>query len=186
MMTEQQNMLDVVCSHIRAESAQGRLCPLSLLPGLAHEAEAAAPAAVTADQLAELLAESTAEDISLMRGTAEIYYFSEQSMTAAYARHLFRVAEKDPLRLIADTARDESRVYPRPTPLASFMAPPFSLSAAAVDEALQTIASRTDYADIASCVASNGDRYIYSSQFLSAPLAESLAEWAAVGERENP
>lgn len=180
---EQQPTLDAVCAGIRAESKLGKLCPLSALPELASAPPAGA---ATASELEALLAQDAPEDIKLMRGAADSYYFSELSMTAAYAKHLFRVAEKDPLRLIAETAREESSAYPRPTPLVAFQSPPFSLSAGEVEAAIASMAGRPEYADIARCAASNGDAYVYSTSSLTPAYAESLAEWASVGLKENP
>jgi len=188
---EQQSTLDAVCGCIRAESKEGRLCPLSSMPGLVSAAlagsEAAAPGSLpSAEAIETLLATEAPDDVKLMRGASEIYYFSEFSMTAAYAKHLFRVSEKDPPKLIADTARDESKTYPRPTLLRTFLDPPFTLSRDELDEALAAIARRPEFSDIRRCVASNGDEYVYSDAHLSRPHAESLAEWASVGEKENP
>lgn len=190
---EQQPTLDAVCACIRAESKLGRLCPLSALPELVSAIPASATAAsegetalVAPSELEALLAQNAPEDVKLMRGAADSYYFSELSMTAAYAKHLFRVAEKDPLRLIAETAREESSAYPRPTPLIAFQSPPFALSAAEVEAAIASMAGRPEYADIARCAASNGDAYVYSTSSLTPAYAESLAEWASVGLKENP
>jgi len=190
---EQQPTLDAVCACIRAESKLGKLCPLSTLPELvsaplasAAEASAGMPVRVSASDLEALLAQAAPEDVKLMRGASDSYFFSELSMTAAYAKHLFRVAEKNPLRLIAETAREESSVYPRPTPLVAFQSPPFSLSADEIEAAIASMAGRSEYADIARCAASNGDAYLYSTASLSPAYAESLAEWASVGQKENP
>ncbi len=42
------------------------------------------------------------------------------------------------------------------------------------------------YADTCATAASNGDRYLYSTQYLTEAYAAGLAEWASVGEKENP
>lgn len=190
---EQQPTLDAVCARIRSESKLGKLSPLSTLPELASAPPAAATAAseevpvrIEAAELEALLAQNAPADVKLMRGAADSYYFSELAMTAAYAKHLFRVAEKDPLRLIAETAREESSVYPRPTPFVAFQSPPFSLSAGEIEAAIASMAGRSEYADIARCAASNGDAYLYSTNYLTPAYAESLAEWASVGQKENP
>jgi hypothetical protein len=121
-----------------------------------------------------------------MRGARELYYFSELAMTAAYAKHLFRIAERDPVRLIAETARDESQTYPRPTPLHTFYGPPFNMGEPEVESALAELAASTEYGDIATCAASNGERFVYSNAHLTPAHAERLAEWIAVEEKENP
>jgi hypothetical protein len=133
-----------------------------------------------------LVQASGAEDLKKMEGSADVYFFSDLSMTEAYALHLYRIGEKDPVRLIAETVRDESRIYPRPTPVETFREPPFSLSARDVEEALGRITLRPDLADIKRTSASNGALYLYSSQFLGDAQADALAEWFEVGVRENP
>ncbi|OHD81388.1 MAG: hypothetical protein A3J97_11840 [Spirochaetes bacterium RIFOXYC1_FULL_54_7] len=133
-----------------------------------------------------LLSAQAEDDIKLMRGSRDLYYFSDKYMTSAYALHLFRVAEKDPARMIADTVRDESRIYPRPTPIASFLEAPFRMSKAALDGVLWQISQRNDMEDIKSTTASDGSIYLYSNEYLSAAHADSLAEWEAVGKVENP
>lgn len=186
---EQQPTLDIVCACIRDETKEGRLCPLSGLPALAAAAAAGgqAPSLVfDVDMIEASLSADAPDDIKLMRGERERYYFTELLMTAAYAKHLFRIAERDPLRLIAETARDESMTYPRPTPLHTFYGPPFSMGEDEVEAALSELAASSEYADIASCAASNGDRFVYSTAHLTPAHAERLAEWIAVEEKENP
>ncbi len=186
MMIERDNQLDLLVGRIRDASGGGRLCPLSelaaplALPGQAGLSEADLPDAV------ELLADGAPEDIKFMQGRLDGYYFSESAMTAAYAKHLFRVAERDPLRLIAETTRDESRIYPRPTPLAAFLLQPFTMEQKELDGAVDQILATAEYADIKRVSASNGERFLFSTAHLSPGHAEALAEWAAVGEKENP
>lgn len=133
-----------------------------------------------------LIEGSGAADLKKMEGSEDVYFFSDLSMTEAYAIHLFRIGEKDPVRLIAETVRDESRIYPRPTPAATFSDPPFSLGARALEDALGRMTLRPDAADIKRTYASNGALYLYSDRFLGAAHADALAEWLEVGVRENP
>ncbi len=166
---------------IRAASSEIRLTRLSELASSFPEA-AAAPGG-----LARLLEESGAADLRRMAGEGgEAYYFSADSMTEAYALHLFRVEERDPVRLVADTVRDESRVYPRPTDLRVFSEPPFSLPEREVSEVLARIAMRPDTADIKTLRASNGAPYLFSDRYLDPAHAASLVEWIEVLQKENP
>jgi hypothetical protein len=188
-MIERDNQLDQLVGRIRESSGEGRLCQASELygpPDPPDQAGAAASPDAGALPAEALLAESAPEDIKFMRGRLDGYYFSALSMTAAYAKHLFRIAERDPMRLIADTVRDESRIYPRPTPLAAFLLQPFSMDQAELDGLVSQILSAAEYADIKCVSASNGERFLYSSEHLKPVHAEALAEWTAVGEKENP
>ncbi len=127
-----------------------------------------------------------ARDLRMLAGSSETWYFSDLSMTGTWATYLMRLEEKDTLRLIADTVRDESKTYPRPTDLRFFNDPPFSLSDRQLHEALGMMELRPDLADIKRCRASNGAVYLYSNLHLVEALAETLTEWIEVGQRENP
>jgi len=175
-MSEEPALATVLTDRIRSDSAEVRLTTASSLASLVPEGESAEAA----------LEAGAAPDIKTLRGSAERYYFSDRSMTESYAKHLYRLAERDPVRLIADTARDDSRVYPRPTPLSAFADAPFSMTRSEIDAAVSRMAFDPAYADIRTTVASNGDRYLYSAESLDDARAAALAEWAAVGERENP
>lgn len=175
-MADEGGALAALMERIRSDSAETRLSTASALSSLMDDGTD--PAAV--------LEMDADEDIKMMRGSLDLYYFSERSMTESYARHLFRLAERDPLRLIADTVRDESKTYPRPTPVATFADPPFAMSAADIEGALAAMAADPQYADIRPVRASNGDDYLYSATSLAEAHAAGLAEWASVGEKENP
>jgi hypothetical protein len=182
-MQEQAGPAASALAAIRSDSESSKLSPLTEL----RAAVSAAPGeAGPSASLEDLIAEAAEPDIKLMRGTRDVYYFSELRMTEGYAKHLFRLAERDPLRLVADTVRDESRVYPRPTAVSIFYGTPFSMSGAEFNAVLTELAGRPDFADIKKTTASNGALYLYSTQFLTAAHAESLAEWIEVGQAENP
>lgn len=175
-MADEKGTARALMERIRSDSAETKLTPASGLTALTEGG---------GDPAAVLEAEAE-EDIRMLRGASERYYFSDRSMTETYAKHLFRLAERDPARLIADTVRDESRIYPRPTPLETFTDPPFLMSRADVDAAVESIAAAAEYADIRPATASDGSRFLYSAEHLAAAHAEALAEWIAVGEKENP
>ncbi|HWR11352.1 MAG TPA: hypothetical protein VN445_06000 [Rectinemataceae bacterium] len=169
----------------RAESADGRLTSLSALASRFPPPEELreVPGFSIASAIAEV---PDADDLKKIEGSSGLWYFSETSMTGAYALHLLRTEEKDPLRLIAETVRDESRIYPRPTDLMFFTDPPFSMNEKELRQALGGMELRPDMRDIRRCVASNGAMYLYSTQYLGETLAETLAEWIEVGQRQNP
>jgi hypothetical protein len=175
-MAEERGLAVALMEQIRADSAETRLSPAT---GLASLCPGGGDPGAILDEAAE-------DDIKLMRGSRDRYYFSDRSMTERYARHLYRLAERDPVRLVADTTRDESSTYPRPTPVATFLDEPFYMSQADVDAAIASMATEPEYADIRTTAASNGDRYLFSTRFLGEAHAAGLAEWASVGEKENP
>lgn len=175
-MADETGLAAALMEKIRADSARTALSPAAELSTLV-------PSGIDAVLLLE---EGAGDDIKVMRGSRDHYYFSELSMTEPYARHLYRLAEKDPARLIADTTRDESKMYPRPTPVSMFCESPFSMARVDMDAAIAKMSIDPEYADIRTTAASNGDAYLYSATYLSEAHASGLAEWASVGEKENP
>ncbi len=174
-----------IAQAIRADSAEHRLSSLTALSAahpVPQELQAEFPRGVEeAIEHAE-----NAEDLKKMAGSSETWFFSERSMTGAYALHLLRLEERDPVRLIAETVRDDSRIYPRPTDIRFFADPPFSMSDRDIRQALGMMQLRPDCTDIRTCAASNGALYLYSTLHLAERLAESLCEWIEVGQKENP
>ncbi len=160
---------------IRASSAAAALCCRSALSSRFPRADIAA-----------LVGASGAADLRLIEGRTETYYFSELSMTRAYAVHLFHVAEKDPLRMVAETVREESRLYPRPTDLRTFLDPPFGLTPSELAATVGALELQEEGRDIAQVRASNGALYLYCTSYLVPALALSLAEWIEVGQKDNP
>jgi hypothetical protein len=182
---ERESYLRRLIEDIRANSAGGRLTSLAALSTqfpppakLREDPDFSLPAAIAAIP--------DAADVREMKGSSDTWYYSETSMTGAYALHLLRREENDPLRLIADTVRDESRIYPRPTDLRFFSDPPFSMSARDLQQALGSMELRPDMADLRRSTASNGAVYLYSTRYLSEALADTLTEWIEVGQKENP
>jgi hypothetical protein len=113
------------------------------------------------------------------------WYFSEQSMTGAYVRILL-LKGQGPLRMMAEVIREHSRVYPRPVPLSLFQCAPFNLSDDQIALGLKEMTGKTKYRDIARLITSIGNIFVYSTDHLEPGYAAMLAEWADVGQVENP
>lgn len=136
--------------------------------------------------IAELLPHPDYTDVRRLDGESDSYFFSTLSVTESYARYLYRVEEKNPLRLIADTVREESRIYPRPTPLRYFKEPPFRLSDGELEALVAQFGPDTGTADIAAFPASNGELYLFSTDHLEKVHGESLVEYYEVERWQNP
>lgn len=165
-----------IVAFVRAESAATRLATGKGL-------EAAFP---DTDIAATLYEAEASEDIMVIEGSRDDYYFSKLSMTENYATYLARLAEDDPLRLIADTVRDESRIYPRTTALSSFGEAPFLFPPWKVGRLVEELGRNPEFSDIQSCAASNGAVYLYSTKYIDKAYAEGLTEWNEVGKAMNP
>ena len=182
---EQEGYARLLVETIRQDSSSGCLTSLS---SLAARFPTPQGLAARPDFTISATIESAAGagDVGKLEGSAEPWYFSEMSMTGAYALHLLRIEEKDVVRLVADTVRDESRIYPRPTDIRFFSDPPFSLGEGVVRQALGMMELRPDMIDIQRCSTSNGAVYLYSTTYLKTAVAEALAEWIEVGQKDNP
>jgi hypothetical protein len=112
-------------------------------------------------------------------------YYSSHYMTEAYATILLR-KQGDPLRLIAETVRENSAAYPRPVPLDIFTQPPFAFSREEVFQYLERMAAKGEYSDIVPTTTSASRMFLYSTIHLEADYASMLAEWIDVGQLDNP
>lgn len=175
-MSEQDQAVETLINAIRQASQTARLSTLEELQALV------APAG----NPEELLADTEAADIKMMRGSNTVYFFSDSTMTDVYALHLFRISERNPLRMVAETVRDESRLYPRPTPAYTFLGTPFNLSQGELEMVLGQLNDNPEMQDIRTVTVSNGALYLFSTDYLSIPYGEYLAEWNEVGQAENP
>jgi len=113
------------------------------------------------------------------------YYYSAQSLSETYAGILVRKSE-NPLWLIADVVRENSRLYPRPVPFDSFREPPFGLTPEEIAECLASMGQQKEYQDIAQTITSIGTLFLYSRQYLEPDHAFTLAEWLDVGQVNSP
>jgi len=112
-------------------------------------------------------------------------YYSGQYMSDAYARLLVR-KEGDPLLLLAETIRENSKIYPRPVPMDTFKNPPFDLTEEGILACLEKMKEEDPYKDIAQTITSEGTVFLYSAWHLEPDYASMLAEWIDVGQHKNP
>jgi hypothetical protein len=147
------------------------------------------PIALTLDEIASQLESlkrfEEYHDICIMDGSQAKYLFSDQRLTRNYAKMLARVEDKDLMTLIAESVRDESRIYPRPTKVTFFADEPFRLAGSDFDLVLEQMQANPAYSDIKEFNDSNGNRYLCSEQHLSMDHAYGLAEWKIMQE-ETP
>lgn len=139
------------------------------------------------DQLVQdIQADEGLKDIRLMRSEAgRVYLYSSESISDSYARILFRAEEGNPYEIIAATVREESELYPRPTPVESLKNPTFGLDPDRVEETARDLVRLPRYEDIKTLEASTGALYLYSDRHLDKDWAESMMEWEEVGRYES-
>lgn len=134
--------------------------------------------------LKQALAEN--QDLAEMEGRKGVtYYYSALSMNGTYAGILMRKSE-DPVWMIAEVVRDNSRIYPRPVPMAGFNEPPFDLTGESMSKYLEALGGNEEYQDIARVITSCGNTFLFSTHYLDPDYAAMLAEWSDVGQANNP
>ncbi len=169
---------------IRQESkASAKLTSLDALGALAPGME---PLQVR-ELVTTLQSEEPYKDIAeIASPTGQAYLYSREHMTETYARLLARVEGKDPCSTIAETVREESRIYPRPTRVGLFYAPIFQIDASQMETVVENTLRRPEFKDIAKIVASTGAIYLYSMEYMSAPQAEQWVQWEEVDKYKSP
>lgn len=173
-----------IANQVRQDSqVEIRLTPFESLADLAPQLE---PAKVKGYATA-MSGTATYQDIQSITGPTNIVYlYSETHMTRNYATILARIEAKDPYTTIAETVREESRVYPRPTRSVLFYEPLFQIESSQLEMIVEGLLRRPEYADIQKIVASTHAIYLYSNRYLDPAYAESWVEWEEVGRQNNP
>ena len=123
--------------------------------------------------------------IKVLMGMHSYYLYDQTLMTDNYARWAFLAAEDNPQVTFVECVREDSRVYPRPYAAECLRNPPFSMTDEQIQQTWEAVRDSGNYPDIGRTVASNGDVYYYSTDYLSAEYAESLAEYDAVDRPAN-
>lgn len=123
------------------------------------------------------------QEVSAKNGAPR--YYSRQFMGEAFVTLLLR-KEGDPFLLLAETVRENSQVYPRPTPLDAFKDYPFNLTQGEILACLQQMTGTNQFKDIQQTTTSIGTVFLYSTLHLDPGHARMLAEWLDVGQFNNP
>ena len=182
MPMDERSRLEALASFVRTRTREARLTRAGDLAGEPLRLETAAARRL----LARLGAGGGFSDIAVIETGKDAWYYSSASMTAQYATLMARVAERDLVRLVAETVREASRLYPRPTAVQVFLAAPYGVSPKELERVYDELGRDPRYADIRECRVSTGARYLYSDRHLTAEHAQGLAEWDAVGRDANP
>ena len=143
--------------------------------------------AKVAVSLTEMEAAEEYQDItSIYDSEGELYLYSERHVTGRYARILLQVQTDDASTLIADTVREDSKIYPRPTAIELLTEPPYSIDSDEIEALVRRTIESEEFEDIKRIVASTGAAYLYSELHMSEAWARSLVETIEVDYDENP
>jgi hypothetical protein len=180
---------EAAAAMIRQSSKGGQLTSEGeIFRRLADQQLLTSPAAGRTEEVGTLLKKITKESEDLHELAARDgfrSYYSSNFMTEAYALILFH-KQGGPLRLIAETVRENSALYPRPVPLDFFTQPPFELTQQEVLKDLELMEGEEEYRDIVPTTTSTSRVFLYSTLHLEPDHASMLAEWLDVGQSNNP
>ena len=184
-MSEEQTeeeVLNKISKHIRNKSSQGNIVEISELKAMDLELSEE-----EIDEKVEILkSDDQFNDIRILSGEEGRYIFSDDSMTKKYATMMAKVEEDNLKELIAETVREDSKIYPRPTDIKVFKKSPFYLEDEVLNEVIDQMVEEENYKDINKVVASNGALYLYSNAHMEEDHAIGLTEWVEVIRKEIP
>jgi hypothetical protein len=104
------------------------------------------------------------------------YLYSTSFISDTYSHILLLVETGDPYAMMADIARENSQLYPRPTPVAMFALPLFRLPADQVEQIARDTVQKREYGDVHLFTTSSGSLYLYSDRYMNEDWARSIAE----------
>jgi len=165
---------------IRSRSQQGQLTKTA---ELLQETEIPSRELLN-KELEALASKGTATDLQWIDGQDERYFFSTKTMVPGYAAILARQEDRDLAGMIADTVRNDSKTYPRPTPIRVFQREPFRLAEDELADVLEQMKRQEEYADIQRITASTGAAYLFSEDYLKPVRARTMVKLAEEIEDE--
>lgn len=130
--------------------------------------------------------DETYDEITELRGKELRYFYSKKEMTESFAELKFRIEEKDLLKMIAQTVRNNAKRFPKTTSISVFLKTPYNLKKEEMSDILNQFKNNEEYSDIKESRASNGVLCLYSEDYLTKDYADALTEWAEVTREENP
>ncbi len=179
---EDEDKVALIGNFIRDKSSEGELTNAE---DLLEE-----PISLEVDEVLTMIEELNKRDdfldIVVHKGKEKVYLYSINFITKNYANMMIVVEEKDFFKMIADTVRQESKIYPRPTNVKLFSKAPFKLSKDDFLEIYNQLKKKEEYKDIQEVKASNNAIYLYSEDFMKRAHAASIAEWIEVEAEQNP
>lgn len=132
------------------------------------------------------LPELDVSDVVLLYGKKGTYLYSKPLMSHSFAHALFLTTENDDIATFVDVVRTESKVYPRPVSIDTFLNPPYLWPLDKTRKVFNQAVQDGAFKDLGEVAASNGVTCFYSNLYLSEAQAKSLAEWYEVEKPNNP
>ncbi len=156
-----------LAAFIRSRSAGGSLTSYKMLRDDDEQID---------ELLGELGREEGCGDIVTVRGSKDIYYYSNQNMSDNYAMIAMYVEEKDLAVTLSQMVRFNCKTYPAVTPLEYFEKHPYFYTPPQIERALALIRGREDCRDIHEIKNSQGKRFLFSDTYMTPVYARALSE----------
>ncbi len=176
----------ILASAIRADSRDNvKLTPVGALYALAPDTDQKIIDAL----LKGMQTEARFADIKTVTASnGDVYFHSDNYLVGNYAVTLLMAMAGDHCATIAETVREESKIYPRTTNVAIFREqrvygiPPDDLEAIIAD-----ILRKPEYTDIRKIVhPTTGAVHLYSNRYIDEEHAWAMMDWEEVGRANNP
>ena len=120
--------------------------------------------------------DDSCQDIVVIKGNKDSYYYSNLHMSDNYAMIASLVEEKDLPKTIAAMVRFNCKTYPAPTPYAYFERSPYLAARAQIERAAAVLKSKEEYQDIQPFKNNLGEAFFFSTQHMSYQYAKALAD----------
>jgi len=137
------------------------------------------------DTIEEMLSLESCQDIRIVKGQKDEYFYSFSYMAKNYAMIAMLVYEKDIPHTIAHMVRFNCKTYPAPSPVEYFTRHPFSYTKPQLDHAIRMIQQNEAYKDIKVLTTWNGRPYLYSEDVMTKKYAQVLADDAETSEADR-
>ena len=134
----------------------------------------------------EPLPDPDVSDVVLLYGKKGVYLYSKPLLSHSFAHALFLTTESDEVSTFIDVVRSESRTYPRPVSILSFMNPPYLWPTDKTREIFAAASREEAFSDIHTCTTSENEQFFFSTLYLSDAQGKALAEWFGVEKVRNP
>ena len=137
------------------------------------------------DTIDEMLSLESCQDIRIVKGQKDEYFYSFSFMAKNYAMIAMLVYEKDIPHTIAHMVRFNCKTYPAPSPVEYFTRHPFSYTKPQLDHAIRMIQQNEAYKDIKILQTWNNRPYLYSEDVMTKRYAQVLADDAETSEADR-
>ena len=137
------------------------------------------------DIIDEMLSLESCQDIRIVKGQKDEYFYSFSYMAKNYAMIAMLVYEKDIPHTIAHMVRFNCKTYPAPSPVEYFTRHPFSYTKPQLDHAIRMLQQKEEYKDIKVIKTWKGHDYLYSEDVMTQKYAQVLADDAETTDAER-